>query len=274
MLRSALVLLDGSPFSRAAADLAIRWSRQHGGRAAGISIVNEPAIRESASLAKILAQEEYDREFAEAKERIGQYLQSFAAVCRQAGVAHAVIEETGTPTGETLLEAQRHDLLLVGKQTFLRSPSQPDDPDTLTHIVKNAPRPVVVVPEVLPAGDATVIAYDGSLQSARALEAYWASGLCISRENHIISIGESERDAQVRADLAADYLAMHDVQAKVHLQITAGGVADTLLSELDRLAPGLLVMGAYGKTSLRDFFFGSVTKRVMAEADVPLFLDH
>ncbi len=33
-------------------------------------------------------------------------------------------------------------------------------------------------------------------------------------------------------------------------------------------------MGAYGQPSLREFFLGSVTRRMLAECPVPLFLFH
>jgi nucleotide-binding universal stress UspA family protein len=33
-------------------------------------------------------------------------------------------------------------------------------------------------------------------------------------------------------------------------------------------------MGAYGKSALRDFFLGSVTRTLLKEARLPLFLYH
>jgi nucleotide-binding universal stress UspA family protein len=34
------------------------------------------------------------------------------------------------------------------------------------------------------------------------------------------------------------------------------------------------VMGAYGQPALREFFLGSVTRRMLTECPVPLFLFH
>jgi nucleotide-binding universal stress UspA family protein len=36
----------------------------------------------------------------------------------------------------------------------------------------------------------------------------------------------------------------------------------------------MLAMGAFGQSSLREFFFGSVTKSLLREPTPPLFLDH
>ena len=41
-----------------------------------------------------------------------------------------------------------------------------------------------------------------------------------------------------------------------------------------RLKAGLLVMGAYGQPVLREFFLGSVTRTILEESPVPLFLYH
>ena len=39
-----------------------------------------------------------------------------------------------------------------------------------------------------------------------------------------------------------------------------------------RLGAGLLVMGAYGQPSLREFIVGSVTRTILRESPVPVFL--
>jgi nucleotide-binding universal stress UspA family protein len=33
-------------------------------------------------------------------------------------------------------------------------------------------------------------------------------------------------------------------------------------------------MGAYGQAAIREFLFGSVTKRLLADAELPIFIDH
>ena len=50
--------------------------------------------------------------------------------------------------------------------------------------------------------------------------------------------------------------------------------AEVILEQVRRLKAGLLVMGAYGQPALREFFLGSVTRKVLEESPVPLFLYH
>jgi hypothetical protein len=60
--------------------------------------------------------------------------------------------------------------------------------ETLTKVLPNCPRPVVIVPNGPSTGDAIVIAYDGSLQAARTLHAFEATGLGAAREVHVVTI--------------------------------------------------------------------------------------
>ena len=50
--------------------------------------------------------------------------------------------------------------------------------------------------------------------------------------------------------------------------------ATLLLRELAELEAGLLVMGAHKKPILKEFFLGSVTKSILNDSTVPLFLYH
>ena len=56
--------------------------------------------------------------------------------------------------------------------------------------------------------------------------------------------------------------------------VTSAPPAEVILEQIGRLNAGLLVMGAYGQPVLREFFLGSVTRTVLQECRVPLFLFH
>ena len=47
-----------------------------------------------------------------------------------------------------------------------------------------------------------------------------------------------------------------------------------ILKEAGEQNASLLVMGAYGRPALREFFLGSVTQKVLENTPVPLFLSH
>jgi nucleotide-binding universal stress UspA family protein len=51
-------------------------------------------------------------------------------------------------------------------------------------------------------------------------------------------------------------------------------VAEVILDQVRQYQARLLVLGAYGQSTLREFFLGSVTRTVLQHSHVPLFLYH
>ena len=47
-----------------------------------------------------------------------------------------------------------------------------------------------------------------------------------------------------------------------------------IMEHLQKLAPRLLVMGAYSKAGWRDFLFGSTTRALLKNSPAPVFLSH
>ncbi len=54
----------------------------------------------------------------------------------------------------------------------------------------------------------------------------------------------------------------------------AESIAEVLLRWARELDAGLMVMGAYGQPLLKEFLLGSVTKTVLRDSSIPLFLYH
>ena len=58
----------------------------------------------------------------------------------------------------------------------------------------------------------------------------------------------------------------------MHEDILSGSVDDALLKYQKDHQIGMMVMGAYGHSTLRRFFLGSNTTKVLIKSDVPLLL--
>ena len=115
-----------------------------------------------------------------------------------------------------------------------------------------------------------LIAYDGSLQAAKILQLFVASGLAAGRAVHLLTVGEQPRAAARRA---LEFLDSHKIQAQPHLEYGIHA-QDHILQMAASLNAGLIVMGAYGRPRFREFIFGSVTKGVLRETTIPVFLHH
>ncbi len=276
MLRSILVGLDGSANSDSALELGIRWARQFDALLVGLGVVDEPGLH---GPEEYLVGEAFFRGLnkdllADARRGVEGALGRAAVRCAEAGVAFKELESVGTPYVQILMEAQRYDLIVLGHHTHFRFGSG-DEPDvTLSRVLADSPRPVVAVPGVLGDGEAAVVAYDGSLQAARALAAFEATGLGQGRQVHVLSIAEDSLEAARRAERAVDFLRMHGVIAEPLARAFGHPPAEVILETVQMRDAGLLVMGAYGQPVLREFFLGSTTRTILEKCPVPVFLYH
>lgn len=278
-LRSILVGLDGSPQSEAATELGIDWIRHSNGLLVGIGIIDAAAIcsAKAVPVGAIHFKEKADQaRLHQASRQVEGFLDHFSKRCVSAGVSCKLLEEFGPPREGLLLEAQRYDLLLLGNRDRPTSTSETAEPPgrTLHAILKDAPRPVVAVPEDPRRGDSVLIGYDGSLQAARALYAFWAAGIGHSQKIRIVSIAREHTEAAKCAERAVEFLAFHDIRAESTPIASTAHPAEVLLDAERRFEASLVVMGAYGKPTLKEFFVGSVTRRILKEAGAPLFLHH
>ncbi|MFO1022299.1 MAG: universal stress protein [Planctomycetales bacterium] len=277
MLRSILVGLDGSKYSVAARELGIHWAKATGALLVGLGIVDEPAILrpEPSPIAPGTLKGERDAaKLHDARRLVEEALEQFTLRCSEAGISSKELEETGSPTEQIIEESQRFDLILLGKQTYFKFETQEGPDQTLTEVLRSSPRPVVTVPEVPSTGNNVLIAYDGSVQAARALQLFLYSGIPVDGECHILSIKDDKVEAAKTGDRAAQYLDSHGKKSKIHALTPHGTDAELILREIAAHQAGMLVMGAFGSNSLQEFIFGSTTRQLLQKSPVPIFLSH
>jgi nucleotide-binding universal stress UspA family protein len=279
MLKSLLIGLDGSEDSRCVLELGLRWARRFDALAVGIAVVDEPGISLSKSVLFAGGHHWHAGDAAAplldgSRHRAGETLGEFVRRCGQAGVTCKTLEEVGSPYVQILAEAQRFDLVLLGRETHFDYGHEGEPDETLGKVLQDCPRPVVAVPRPLGGGESVVVAYDGSLQASRALYAFEASGLGCTRKVRVVSVAEDHKDAARHADRAVGFLRLHGIEATPHPVDTSLPTAEVILHKLRYFEAGLLVMGAYGQPALREFFVGSVTRAVLKESPVPVFCYH
>jgi nucleotide-binding universal stress UspA family protein len=273
MLRSILIGLDGSNDGEAAVELGLSWAKAHNATAVGISIVDESGILVSE---QAIFATGYNGPIAEplldaARHRSRVILEKFTGRCHELHVHCKALSESGTPYIQVLEEAQVCDLVVLGQRTHFEYGWKDQVDETLSRVLKDSPRPLVSVPKSPKLGADVVVAYDGSLQASRALYAFEASGLARSRTVHVVSAATIGVESARHANRAVEFLRNHDIKAVDHAMESHLGPAESILEEVRRHDTGLLVMGAYGKPTLREFFIGSVTRSVLERSEVPVF---
>jgi nucleotide-binding universal stress UspA family protein len=180
-----------------------------------------------------------------------------------------VLEAIGDPAARILREAQRCDVVVLGRETHFRFETQ-DRPDaTLASVLRGSPRPVVIVPRELRPGRGVMVAYGGGREAARTLQVFESLGVADGEEIDVVTVHRDRAEAQALADLAGEFLAAHGAPHRLHAVTSAAPPAEVLLEEVRRRQPRLLVIGAHGSHPVRDLFATSVTRAVLRECAVP-----
>lgn len=288
MLRSILVALDGTDTSEEAGRLALDIAHRLRSHVQALGIVNSAWIErpEPVPIGGTAYKGEADaRRMESAGTRIAAVLEAFRQQGEKAGVASLQVREThGDPKEVLQSEATAHDLIMLGRNSlFDMDADLYEFPFYVDQIIRHEPRPVLLVPRNA-AGEAekrslgpVLVAFDGSVAASRTLHMFALLGLARDLPIHVLTLDErSEEDANATAEQACELLRRHGAE-KVHpLGLggkQAGTAAETILGTAKALNAGMIAMGAYGHSGIRELF-GSCTRAILHACPVPLFLHH
>jgi nucleotide-binding universal stress UspA family protein len=138
---------------------------------------------------------------------------------------------------------------------------------------------VLIVPRswlLQPVGGRILVAWDGSRESAVALQAslpLLAGAAAVT----LVSLREEREAADAGAlqiSPALAWLNRHGIRAEAEQHTTATGTAEALLFHAARMSADLLVMGAYGHPRLRELMLGGVTRDMLARMNLPVLMAH
>ena len=277
MLKSLLIGVHGSQWSQAACEIGINWAASLQIPITCLGVVDLATLTpvEPVPLGATQYKAERDADaIAHGRQQVEAALQNAVRKAAAAGVECRVLTRDGNPSALLGEEAQRHDLVIIGRRVLPETDRERRPSETFAEILRHSPRPVVAAGQSVPNSSHVVIAYDGSIQAARTLQSFVSSGLCAGRALHLVGISDTPDAIRPALSRAADFLYAQSLQAEIHVLPVARGVADTLSGFARDIPAGILVMGVYGQPWYKELFFGSVTREVLAQVPVPLFLNH
>ena len=149
------------------------------------------------------------------------------------------------------------------------------DRGVIEAVLKDSGGPLLVVPRGREtfSGERILVAWDGSGKAARAINDALPFLRAAEEVEVVVVTGEKDLSDAVPGSEVAPHLARHGVNVTVRdLPADGGDVAETLrrLAILSRA--GMLVMGAYVHSRLRQAVLGGTTRSLLKSSPVPLFL--
>ncbi len=208
------------------------------------------------------------------KQRAEAAKKAFAGLAMPQGKATWTVVE-GMTADAVLARARYADLTVVAQP----APEETDaatDYDSPAEIVMGAGRPVLMVPyagNFADVGKRVLAAWSGTRESARAL-ADALPLLTASSDVTVLTVNPHGDAGTMEADVKR-WLGQHGVNAKTRVARTQDiEVGDVLLSAAADLSADLIVMGAYGRSRLRELILGGATHSIFRHMTAPVLMSH
>ena len=188
-----------------------------------------------------------------------------------AGIAQPDVRQRHGDLVETLrdLEADIR-LLVIGKQGEDSGNDLQLIGSQLESVIRTLHRPILVTPASFSVPTSVMLAFDGSDTSRKGVEMLASSPLFKGIPIHLVMVGDDNGEHRALLDSARD--ALVSAGFDVHIALRSGEVEPALHAYQAEHRIGLLVMGAYGHSRIRQFLVGSTTTRMIRSTTTPLLL--
>jgi nucleotide-binding universal stress UspA family protein len=276
--RDILVQVDQHPASRARAAAAAHLAHRSKGFVSGVFLksrfLNDAVGTEALAymspddVAAFLA--EHNKSILEASEAAREVFEAEAA---QAGVASDWSVIDGDSEWALITAARRADLSVFPPKAAICLSRQTVPAADLG---LSCGGPVLVIPPsgCSPAlGRRVLVAWNGSREASRALRDAWPLVMAADRVT-VLMIAPDEFEGGPDS-LLQRHLERHGREADIIVDSgKVGTTAEILRRHVQTLDADLLVMGLYGRPRVQELILGGVSRSLLQDPPVPLFLSH
>jgi nucleotide-binding universal stress UspA family protein len=271
--KDILVHVDNSPQCAVRLGLAANLARDHQAHLIALNVRSRQHLPQyiAAQYGSIIDRIEAEHNAEAARETRAV----FDRIQPDFGVTAEWRDVDGELAATVALHARYADLTIVGQ-------SQGEDADSalLDSLILDVGRPVLAVPyagRYPSVGQRVLVAWNGSREATRAV--HDALPILVgARLVHVIAVNPSGGMAGHGDVPGADiclHLSRHGVNAVCeHIRSEDLKIGEMLLSRAADEDVDLLVMGAYGRSRLRELVMGGATRHLLGHMTVPVLMSH
>ncbi len=141
----------------------------------------------------------------------------------------------------------------------------------IENVIRSLSCRILIVPPDFTPPDRVLFAYDASPTARKVLYILARSPLFKGLPFHVLMVGADNEERRAHLDEARLELEQQG-HGEVIPRIIEGDVEDTLMAYVRAQDIGVLIMGAYGHSRIRQFLVGSTTTRLLRQSEVPVLL--
>lgn len=205
-------------------------------------------------------------------ELVDEKIRQFKDFYFNHGIRCNVHEDKGTPIKEIIEETRFADLLILDAETSFQE--EAGAPTSLVkRMLAEAECPVVIAPLDFEGIEEIIFAYNGSRSCMCAIKQF--SDLFPQLEDKKLTVLEvKEPDESFNINDVKFKEWMQNRFANVHFQSLTGQTETELLGYLIEKKKVFIVMGAYGRSAISNFFRQSVANVLIKTIGQPIFIAH
>jgi nucleotide-binding universal stress UspA family protein len=197
-------------------------------------------------------------------------IQQLAEVCEAAGVIYRTESILGDPFEFIVSRSRYFDLFICGLKRIFDYSILDESSDALVRLVSHGVRPILTVPQDFRTIRRIMIAYSGSVDSAKTMKKFIQSQLFPVPALKIVAIDQPPAESRALLADAAGYCRAHGYKAETDTLSEHAG--QNLLALADDWAADLVVLGNSDRGILSRLFFRDTSLDIIRDADRALFL--
>ena len=274
MIKRILVGLGGTPFTTVATKIATELGDLHQAQLTGVTVVDTNKLDKVGPVpvgGAAYAQRMRERKAQITKEGTEQAIAAFKAHCSQQQVVCRRIEyEQKDPFAAMISEARYNDLTIFGLRSMFDYGFTSDPDKAIIKLLTQGVRPILAVAETYRPIKKVLIAYSGSMESAKALRHFLHLKPWPGVSLHIVHFKEGPEKEPFLLKDAAEFCDAHGFEVKA--DAVDGRARSDLLPFARENNADLIVMGnSVNKFLLKRLLADSVLDTIKS-ADRPIFL--
>ena len=274
MIKRILVGLGGTPFTTVSTQCATELAKLHQAQTTGVTVVDTSKLTQVGSVpagAGIYAQRMREKKKQVTQEGTEQAIAAFKAHCSANNVVCRRIEyEQGDPFTAMIAEARYNDLTIFGLRSIFDYGFATDPDKAIIKLVTQGVRPILAVAENYRPVKKALVAYSGSMESAKAIRHFLHLRPWPDVKLHIVHFKEGAENEPFLLKDVAEFCESHNFEVKTDL--VDGRARSDLLPFARDVDADLIVMGNSVHKTLIKKLLGDTVLETIKSADRPLFL--
>jgi nucleotide-binding universal stress UspA family protein len=276
MIRNVLATVDGSAYSNAVVNQGIELAGKYGALLHFLTIVDVrifewPVYIGGDGFMPMVPTSTYRIETQRIlEEKAEEVLKRCAQKAGQAKVDFVTAKIAGSPVEVICEQARKVDLIVMGRRGEYARWEGKLMGATLDGAVREANKPILVLPKEHRAIRKMLVAYDRSPQANHALQMAADLAFHLKGPLVVLVVDDDAASGQATIQEAEEYLSPFAL--KVSSQLSKGRAGEQVLKACQAENIDLVIMGAHGHTRLREALLGSTTEEVLRQTGLPLLM--